>query len=63
MRPVLCHQDSGVPDILSLAALSDLGLMVDMTKATPWRSGAVVATSAKLFRERVDVRIVPRPQW
>ena len=50
-------------DGLSLAALTDAGYTVDMTKATPWRMGdnAAVARAAEPFRERVEVRIVPRP--
>ncbi|MDE0233028.1 MAG: hypothetical protein OXN93_12175 [bacterium] len=52
----------GAPDMLSLAALADAGYTVDMTKATPWRAGgAAAAMDAEPFRERVEVRIVPRP--
>ncbi len=53
------------PNALSLAALADAGYTVDMTKATPWPwnpdNAAAAAVAAEPFRERVEVRIVPRP--
>ena len=51
------------PDAISLAALADAGYTVDMTKATPWRKvdNAAAAGAGEPFRERVEVRIVPRP--
>ena len=66
-----CHWDvyelmgtgGGAGDALSLAALADAGYTVDMTEATPWRKpdNAAAAGAGEPFRERVEVRIVPRP--
>ena len=58
----LMGPSAGLPDALSLAALADVGYTVDMTKATPWRrNNAATAVAGEPFRERVEVRIVPRP--
>ncbi len=66
MHPRACAVGGMVldePDALSLAALADAGYTVDMTKATPWRKqgNAAAAVAGEPFRERVEVRIVPRP--
>ena len=54
----------GASDALSLAALADAGYTVDMSKATPWPwspDNSATAVVGEPFRERVEVRIVPRP--
>ena len=61
--PELMGPHGGVRDALSLAALADAGYTVDMSKATPWRKqgNAAAAVAGEPFRERVEVRVLPRP--